>query len=275
MAIHNKEHSINNGASYLLKSCQEGDCRAADEDGKPKKMVTQGHAVCSCGMKSPHTYDLADRQRWGKMHTLDPEKRFSLRDLRGMNHGQAGKSLGSDSAKGSFGSANTKAGASGERAFESMIMRDSDLAMYDRWKSLRIPAKPGQKRYSSDVDFVMANGNSVVLIDVKRWEANKVYWSIGGTQMKGFSVMKEKQSRNMELALARYREAMPGVTVHAITLFMPTPKGLPTSVRFLTFPGGIRSYLPSDGARKIKSLLGAPTRDRNERLHSVMGSMTR
>lgn len=188
----------------------------------------------------------------------------------GKHYGDAGSGVVSS---GKFGSSGV-AGAVGERHFQKLMQSNSRVRGYTSWASLRIPAPRGSKRYNSDVDFAVASGRRLMLVDIKMWEANRFYWSAFGRVFKGFQVMSESMSRNMEMATNRYREALPGMSVQSMVLFVPTKKGLPSGVALLRWPGGINSYQPQDGIQKIQRFLGEPEFPHQD-IISLLGSMTR
>lgn len=275
-----KDHKLSNGSMpMLLANCYEDFCSDVEVD-KPVRIVagsgTKGHPICKCGKIGPHLYSPADRELWFAVHKTRPDDDLTIRDIRGKRFGETGKSLSMGEASSKFGAENTKAGLVGEQALDRMFRNSPEIAVYSFWRSLRIPNKPGQKAYHGpDVDFIVANGNRLILVDCKKWSAGEFYWTLGGKVMKGFKPMSEKQiSRNMEMAVDRYKSALPGHTVMGIVVFVPTQRGLPTSVGFLRWPGGIKSYLPSGGVRKITSFLG----DRQEvtpQAQGLMGMMVR
>lgn len=188
----------------------------------------------------------------------------------GKHYGDAGSGVVSSGKYGSSG----VAGAVGERHFQKLMQSNERVRGYTSWASLRIPTPRRGKRYSSDVDFAVASGNRLMLVDIKMWEANRVYWSAFGKAFKGFQPMGESISRNMEMATNRYREALPGMSVESMVLFVPTKKGLPAGVMLLRWPGGINSYQPQDGINKIQRFLGEPEFP-HQSIISLLGAMTR
>lgn len=192
--------------------------------------------------------------------------------------GTSGGSLGEDGAVEKMGVGATRAGSWGERKFAEII-DGSDLAFVPRWQSLRIPTSKGDKyRPDSDVDFAFANGNTIVLLDVKNWRGGFL-WSMSGWVMDGFKRVRDrggkprKLGRNMAMARDRYQKRVdlmrktlgkrgalpPPVTVVGMVVFVPNKRGVsPTSVRFLRFPGTVGSYTMDSGMRKLRRLLGRP-----------------
>lgn len=181
---------------------------------------------------------------------------------------------GSNTAKGPsvqmFGS-NAIPGQIGENFYDRGLANAGIKEKYSVYRSRSIPASPGQREFGTDVDTVAANAEAVLLIDVKKWSGDEVYWSFNGKGYKGLlrPALHDKNgqpkwllSRNMEIALERYREALPSdIRVHAMVVFVPP---IPRSVRFLTWPGGIRSYRADESYDVIERVLGAPSKARED-----------
>lgn len=193
-------------------------------------------------------------------------------------YGEAGKGIEQVSH---FGK-NAYTGAAGERKLSGHLNRHPMCSRYFAWRSLRIPHSPGQTNYQSDVDMALASGNRLVLIDAKMYASGYTYWSAFGRVFKGTQILKDddgnprRLSRNMELAVTRYREALPGCRVEGVVIFVASGKKsqLPNSVSLLRWPGGIRSYLPNDGMRKIAQILGTPEEPSAD-IKRVLGNNTR
>lgn len=193
-------------------------------------------------------------------------------DYGGKHYGDAGSGvLGS----GKFGSS-AVAGAIGERHFQALMQSNERVRGYTSWASLRIPTPRRGRTYSSDVDFAVASGRRLMLVDIKMWEAGRFYWSAFGKMYKGFEPMNKDKpmSRNMEMATNRYREALPGMTVQSMVMFVRSKKGLPSGVMLLRWPGGIGSYQPQDGLNKIQRFLGEPEYPHQD-IIALLGRMTR
>lgn len=201
--------------------------------------------------------------------------------------GKVGSSLASESAVSSMGKM-AAVGAVGEKYFWKMVTGNSRTCNYDMWASLKIPVvtKQGRngktyrtKQYQADVDFAIANGDTIVLVDAKRYAAGKTYWSMGRNIMEGFGYKRDKSgkkilmSANMSNATDKYRaraeeirqemmragKKVKPVKIVSIVVFVPTAKRrFPKSVRWVRWPGGINSYLPEAGVSKIARLLGKP-----------------
>lgn len=193
---------------------------------------------------------------------------------RGGRYGKAGKSLTSDSAKRKFGKS-TRAGIQGERYLSQMFSSNPATKNYMSWASLNIPRKKGtSKTYSSDLDFAIASGRTLIVIDAKSWSGGHTYWSAFGKIFKDMSVMEHRISQNMSLVVNSYQSRLPGHRVVGMTVFTPTRGGgLPTSVGLLRWPGGIKSYLPNDAIRKVSKILGDPEKPSAE-IQALCGNMT-
>lgn len=194
----------------------------------------------------------------------------------GYRGGTAGAGVSGANKK--FGK-NAAVGAQGERELHRALTTNKLTKGYDIWSSLSIPdAPPGV-----DVDIAVASGNRVVFVDAKKWSAKNFYWSIFGYPMSGMSPRRDRSgkwkplSKNMSMAKDKYARKLPGAEIHCIVVFVPTGgrgASLPPSVRFLKFPGGIRSYLLQDGLRKINRILGEPTTT-NPKISSELSSRTK
>lgn len=195
------------------------------------------------------------------------------------NHGRAGASLGTSVARGQFGK-HADIGAVGEKRF-AQALRDAGLdTAADIYYSLGLPRGHGRKQTQSDVDAVLANGNRVVLVDVKRWKGNVIYWTLGGLPFRGLEPLTHggrwRLSANMAAALQRYREALPGVNVSAMVVFVPAPRGAaPASVRWMKWPGGIRSFLLPAALRELHARLGSTYTTPPARVSGLLKSLER
>lgn len=198
---------------------------------------------------------------------------------------------------------NIRQGIRGEQQLYDMLQKNTKLSQCLIEVSLGVPrTTKRQKSYDSDVDIAIAAGNHIVLIDAKYYAAGKYYWRKGdGTIMEGFGPKLDtntkqpiKVSKSMIAAKNRYQQKidntinkynktaphnkrLPKVKVHAVVIFVPTGnrKQLPKSVRFLTYPGRIKSYLPAKGLKKVYSLLGKPKQknDKGIQVHPISRKM--
>lgn len=201
----------------------------------------------------------------------------------GRSYGDAGNSLGSNEAIRKFGRENAATGQHGEKYFRDALNRAGLDDEYDIWYSLKIPNDPNSRnatKYESDVDVALTSGNKLILVDVKKWSAKSSYWSLFGLPFKGFAPLIDKKkgwrlSSNMAAAVDRYKKNLPGMSVEAAVIFVPTkPGGAAPMVTFLKWPGDIRSYSTQDGIRKIKKYLGRGE-ETSPKLRALMGRMIR
>jgi len=196
--------------------------------------------------------------------------------------------------------ANGRVGAEGERTygrklhnFARNVANTYDTPeLYSIHHSLNIPrSHTDRNAFLGDVDFAVASGDRLVLVDVKIWKRG-LYWSLampprgviqalespapgkvsrwtrdrllGKTVgFRGFGSHQPGKwflSQNMAIAVERYRERLEhhGVSVSAMTVFLPSATGGLHSVRFLLWPGRIRSYLVAPSFSEIEKRLGRP-----------------
>ena len=187
----------------------------------------------------------------------------------------------SDGAVEKMGKASTRAGRAGEVRLDKAFAANSRTCDYARWRSLRMPQAASGKRYGSDVDFALASGDTILLVDAKAWRG-RFLWSMSGHVMDGFRPVRDKDGsrrkvgRNMSMAvdlfqrqcdmvqdrMRREGRRVKPVTVKALVLFVPTARNMsPSSVRFLRFPGTEGSALVEPGLRKAARVLGKPRFD--------------
>ena len=180
------------------------------------------------------------------------------------NSGHDGRSTGAR-----FGKRGT-VGDRGEDYFGKALV-NSGLDRFAVYRSLGIPAKADQTRLRGDVDCVIANGDRVVLIDVKRWTGDYL-WTLPFTNrpMRGLGpllMQKTKSgplewslSKNMAAAQDRYSAALPQVLVTSMVAFAPTNDrdrdSGPKNVQFLLWEGGIKSYTIGEAVTELKLRLG-------------------
>lgn len=183
-------------------------------------------------------------------------------------YGATGATFSGEEALRKFG-ANTASGAIGERKLASIFVKSDLDRDYSIWASIRTPsAKGGRgKSYRTDIDFAIANGNRLVIIDAKMWSSKNFWWSFMGLPFFGFAPHLDKTtgkwkplSGNMAMSVDRFRETLPGSVIEGMVVFTPSNKrgDLPPNVFFLRWPGGIRSFLPSSAVRRIRKFLGEP-----------------
>lgn len=159
-----------------------------------------------------------------------------------------------------------RAGDLGEAAFAAGLQAAEVSDLYEVYYSLSIPMTPKHpKQMHGDVDVEVANGNTLVLLDVKFWQLGERYWlNSDGNPMKGNEPLlkggEHRLSLNMQLAEERYFELLPGVNVSSMVGFFPPDYGAltPIDVNDLIWPGNIRSYSAAQAYSELYRRLGAP-----------------
>jgi len=166
-----------------------------------------------------------------------------------------------------FGS-NGVAGQRGEAAFKGLL-RNARLP-YQYWHSLDLPrTAQHQHPTKADLDFAMANGRRLALVDVKAWAGGFLRFSVPGLNMvaevptsgrrPANRATPLKLSASMSMARDRYREALPGIEIMAMVIFVRANGSPPPgNVSLLIWPGRIRSYKTGLGLTKIEDFLGSP-----------------
>jgi hypothetical protein len=210
------------------------------------------------------------------------------------SHKKGAPSLGQ-----TFGTAGKK-GEEGERLYETslrtFVTTISTLQpprSYSIFHSLNIPVSVHhQKFFVGDVDFAIASGNRLVLIDVKLWQPG-FYWSLKLPSRDSIDLLGDRKntdaaqwlrrrvfgrrlglralsahvdgkwflSHNMEIALERYRARLEkhGVHVTAAVVFISGPRVTGVqNVALLRWPGDIRSYTSADSFTELHHRLGNP-----------------
>jgi len=174
-----------------------------------------------------------------------------------------------------FTSASEAFGARGRQGARGEAFYVSSLERYaaGRWRIFPSLSVPGMR---TDVDLAVANGDSVVLIDVKAWKGGHLWSFPVGTQswmpmdgltpyIKPDSGTWGRLSRNMVMALDRYGSLLPGTRLSAMVVFVPTRgrdlNSVPDSVEFLFWPGLIRSFLSGPSAAELEDRLGSVEED--------------
>lgn len=161
-------------------------------------------------------------------------------------------------------------GALGEDFFDEALKR-AGLDRFPRFRSLRIPDQPGKTSMRGDIDSVLANGNRIVLVDVKSWKGG-VLWTLpiwfrpfiplpfNGSKPMLDDCGRWQLSKNMITALDRMRYVLPEAEITAMVVFVPTRKSdltsVPRSVRFFVWPGGIQSYISGEALDELEHRLG-------------------
>lgn len=177
------------------------------------------------------------------------------------------------------------AGAQGEKYWANLVKR-AGFDKFEVYYSLSMPRRPGQTHLATDIDCVIANGNRVVLIDVKRWRG-LFLWTLSLRDLKiPIDVLRPRVmegkwtlSKNMHAALDLVRYHLPEAEVSAMVVFVPTkdndPGSVPFEVAFLKWPGDIKSYLAADGATEVKRRLGDEVEEVRPQIRHLLTRLTR
>ena len=180
----------------------------------------------------------------------------------GRRYGVVGGSLASKSSRQNLGKT-VEWGQKGEVEFARQCNDPSSpLYGYDLFYSLRIPGSGSP----ADVDVVAVSGDRILLIDVKFYSANKVYWRSGKKVMENFGVKQTASGKDhtvtesMMWARDMFRQKFPQAHVDGIVCFVKTGRNYPRSVALLTWPGDVRSYKYPKAARIARKYLGTPER---------------
>ena len=158
---------------------------------------------------------------------------------------------------------NGKTGALGEESFMAALKRNG-FQDYQTHRNLGVPSALSDSRpMNIDCDVALSAGNNLVLVDVKLWKADAWYWTVPGTDvaLKNLGPHlsgKWRLSQSMAITMERYSSRLPRTNILPMVVFVPTSKthALPSSVRFLTWPGRINSYLLEEAFPIMRDFLG-------------------
>ena len=148
--------------------------------------------------------------------------------------GDPGVGLGSSG----FSTDRVSAGQAGEQNLAKLMVYLGIVGRgLNSYWSLRIPGST----LDTDVDAIISYGDELVLIDAKEYVAGDGYvyrnepgdavsvWVEPDAEHPDLQRRRVKRyefSRNMEMALDKYRKAFPGMNVSAVVLLCPTRRGL-------------------------------------------------
>lgn len=145
----------------------------------------------------------------------------------------------------------------------SLNLNDSLLNKITSFWSVSIPTAPGEKDYNTDVDCILANGNKMLLIDLKYYSDGDVtYYSDGerlytvDNQTNNWVGLPKKMSKNMSLALNRFKKKFPNYEIEAMTILVPTAMGIGKFASYPympTYEGNIPLYNINYAMMKISS----------------------
>lgn len=128
--------------------------------------------------------------------------------------------------------------------------------VYSFW-SVSLPHIEGQKDYNTDVDCVLVKGNRMLLVDLKYYsDGDVIYYATDNflytidRETSEWVGKPKKMSKNMEMALDRFRDAFPDYIVSAIVIMVPTQMGEGTIGKEPYAPvyeGGIKLHTLTSG----------------------------
>lgn len=172
-----------------------------------------------------------------------------------------------------FGSAAVEMGQKGEANFAKILSmtnidgfkRDFPVEdvmidkLYSFW-SVSVPTN-GKKDYDTDVDCILVKGNKMMLVDMKYYKDGDVTYYGDGEKLytidnatSNWVGEPKKMSRNMEMAVDRFKQVFPKYEISAIVILIPTNMGIGEMGRYPFTPmykGNIPLYTVKDGLRVI------------------------
>ena len=150
-----------------------------------------------------------------------------------------------------FSASSVYQGQVGETNFFKALSKTDLVDSYMSYWSVRLPApnrplRPDDK-YTTDVDCVLVEGNTIHLIDLKNyasgavtWHNEQESWLLCRDDVTGKQVGKpRKMSRNMAMALSRFQALFPTAEVTARVTLIPTNFGEATVEPGTCWPGDI------------------------------------
>lgn len=174
--------------------------------------------------------------------------------------GTPGSGLGSSS----FSKQNISLGVKGETLFAKALAKEGILGNFDSYWSVAMPRKDlvlPDHSLDTDIDCVLTNGSKIILIDLKYYTSGEGTWTNTGDgvvlidRATGKPVGKvHKTTRNMEMALDRFKKLFPASQVEAYVVLMPTDRGEATVDRSVEWPGGIPAVTAREMIRALKSM---------------------
>lgn len=148
--------------------------------------------------------------------------------------GNPGFGLGSSG----FDATSVKLGQQGEQNFARALKKCGLIDRFQSFWSCAMPSAHGLYRdpqFDTDVDCILFNGKTVYLVDLKNYKGGAVTYKEkagslicvdDGTQQQ--LAISAKRSRNMQMALERFRKHFygTGIAIEARVVFMPTDAGV-------------------------------------------------
>lgn len=235
------------------------------EHVEPPSFSQRTPEVLSRASRKGKTSDYFDNQHLEKLPIPNTARMF----------GSPGAGLGSADQ---FGSGAVAAGQKGEENFAKILARVDENGspyfaedgsprlldlVYSFW-SVGIPAEEGQKSYNTDVDCILLQNDKMMLVDLKYYLDGAVTYSqykdllyTVDHETSNWVGEPKKMTRNMEMALDRYRKQFPNHLIEAITILIPTNMGegnITTNSQFTPkYPGDIPLLTISSGLNRISA----------------------
>jgi hypothetical protein len=156
---------------------------------------------------------------------------------------------------------NVNLGMQGEENFARALFVEGLIHRFRTIWSVPVPDqeefKPGP--YSTDIDCVLATGNTIYLVDLKNYKSGAVQYHNKGNQLycedniTGEQVGEVKtMSRNMEMATTAMQHHFPKANILPVVVFMPTNKG-EGFINKVVWPGGVQAMNLSQFLYKLKA----------------------
>lgn len=156
---------------------------------------------------------------------------------------------GSGLSSSHFSETNQKLGSKGETLFAKSLAKAGLLNNVDSFWSVSMPDQTGMllpdQKMKTDIDAVIVSGRSIFLIDLKYYKSGDVTYTARGQDLychdnqTGNQIGEpKKMTRNMEMAVDRFRKALPSHQIYAFVVFMPTDKGSPR-ISNVEWPGRV------------------------------------
>jgi hypothetical protein len=104
--------------------------------------------------------------------------------------------------------------------------------------------KPDPK-FKTDIDCILVNGNTIILVDTKFYKSGDVTYTNNGSKLycvdnatKNLVDKPRTMTKNMQMAKERFQKFFPKMNVEAIVVFMPTDSGS-AIINNVYWPGNI------------------------------------
>ena len=130
---------------------------------------------------------------------------------------------------------NAKLGIMGEQLFSKALKKDGIINNVDTFWSLSMPSENAlipDSKYDTDIDCVIALGNTLLLVDLKYYTGGQVVYRSHEDQLycldgvTGGLINQKSMSSNMKMAYERFAKNLPQYDVNALVVFIPTNRGV-------------------------------------------------